>query len=161
MSENDANGTATGTTPAAPTTPPEGGMFTQADVDRIVGERIARERQKFADYDDLKAAAAQASEFQGQYEDLVGKVSTTENDLWRERAARRHGLDDELMGFLVGEDADELDARAKTLAEKLNAATPPPTRPGPRPDPSQGKGGDIPLNGDPILDSLKSKLGIP
>ena len=32
--------------------------FTQADLDRIVSERLQRERAKFADYDDLKAKAA-------------------------------------------------------------------------------------------------------
>jgi len=34
-----------------------GKTFTQADLDRIVGERLAREREKYADYDQLKAAS--------------------------------------------------------------------------------------------------------
>ena len=33
--------------------------FTQADLDRIVNERLARERSKFADYDKIKADAAE------------------------------------------------------------------------------------------------------
>ena len=33
--------------------------FTQADLDRIVGERLTREREKFKDYDDLKNKAAE------------------------------------------------------------------------------------------------------
>ncbi len=33
--------------------------FTQADLDRIVEDRLARERQKYTDYDKLKAAAAE------------------------------------------------------------------------------------------------------
>lgn len=159
MSENDANGTANGTTPAAPAPPPAGGMFTQADVDRIVGERLAREREKFADYDDLKAAAGKATEFQSQYEELLGKHSQAENTLRLERAARRYGLDDELLGFLSGETDEEVEAKAKTLAAKLNTA--PAERPGPRPDPTQGQGADMALNGDPLLASLKSTLGIP
>ena len=28
--------------------------FTQADIDRIVADRLSRERSKFSDYDDLK-----------------------------------------------------------------------------------------------------------
>lgn len=32
--------------------------FTQAEVDTIVGDRLKRDRQKYADYDDLKAKAA-------------------------------------------------------------------------------------------------------
>ncbi len=32
--------------------------FTQAELDAIVGDRLKRDRQKYADYDDLKAKAA-------------------------------------------------------------------------------------------------------
>ncbi|MFT3971703.1 MAG: hypothetical protein QM695_15865 [Micropruina sp.] len=45
--------------PAAPAfTPPA----TQADLDRIIGERVARERAKYGDYGDLKAKAAKFDE---------------------------------------------------------------------------------------------------
>lgn len=43
------------TTPAA--TPASEKTFTQADLDKIVKERLQREREKHADYDQLKAAA--------------------------------------------------------------------------------------------------------
>lgn len=42
--------------------PPAGGggqTFTQADLERILGERLAREREKFKDYEDLKKKAAE------------------------------------------------------------------------------------------------------
>lgn len=46
--------------------PPEGDAYTapasQADLDKIVEQRLARERQKFVDYDDLKAKAAKFDE---------------------------------------------------------------------------------------------------
>lgn len=43
------------TEPAEPKEPAEPAKtFTQDELDRIVAERIARERKKFADYDDLK-----------------------------------------------------------------------------------------------------------
>ena len=38
--------------------------FTQAQFDRLVGERVARERQKYGDYDDLKAKAAKLAELE-------------------------------------------------------------------------------------------------
>lgn len=38
--------------------------FTQADIDRIVAERLTRERSKFADYDDLKSKAAKLTELE-------------------------------------------------------------------------------------------------
>lgn len=38
--------------------------LTQADVDRIVKDRVARERSKFADYDDLKSKASKLDEIE-------------------------------------------------------------------------------------------------
>lgn len=39
---------------------PEGGKtFTQAELDEIIGKRLARQKADFADYDDLKAAKAE------------------------------------------------------------------------------------------------------
>lgn len=37
-------------------------MFTQAEVNAIVADRLTRERAKYADYDNLKAKAAQVDE---------------------------------------------------------------------------------------------------
>ena len=44
--------------------------FTQADVDRIVRERIKRERERYADYDDLKVKAEGAKSVEQQLEEL-------------------------------------------------------------------------------------------
>jgi len=38
--------------------------FTQADIDRIIADRLTRERQKFADYDDLKKAQIELKKLQ-------------------------------------------------------------------------------------------------
>ena len=55
---------ATETTKGAENTPVEAEKkFTQADIDRVVQDRLARERQRYSDYDDLKAKVdAQKSE---------------------------------------------------------------------------------------------------
>ncbi|MFE2912826.1 capsid assembly scaffolding protein Gp46 family protein [Kitasatospora indigofera] len=141
---------------AKPAEPPAGtgGTFSQADLDRIVADRLTRERAKFADYDDLKAKAAQLdkatedqkSEFQKERERAdaaAGAAANLERELWRERAARQHGLSDDLVEFLSGDTAEQVQERAKTLAEKLAAAAPA-AQTGPRrpaPDRSQGQGG--------------------
>jgi hypothetical protein len=39
-------------------------LLTQADVDRIVKERLAREKAKFADYEELKAASLKLAEIE-------------------------------------------------------------------------------------------------
>ncbi|WP_280246162.1 hypothetical protein [Nocardia abscessus] len=51
---------------AAPTSEqkPAEKTLTQSEVDRIVAERVAREKQKFADYDDLKAAATRLKDIE-------------------------------------------------------------------------------------------------
>ncbi len=42
----------------------ENKSFSQAEVDAIVGERLARERAKYPDYDDLKSKAAEYDKLQ-------------------------------------------------------------------------------------------------
>lgn len=73
-----------------------GGEFrpitSQADLDRIIGERIARERGKYADYDDLKAKAQKWE--QAEQESLT--------ELERERKAREQ-LEAELAKYKTKE----------------------------------------------------------
>ena len=52
---NDASTITTGTLPKT---------FTQDEVDRIVGDRLSRERAKYPDYEDLKAKAAKLDEME-------------------------------------------------------------------------------------------------
>lgn len=69
--------TATGQTPAPGSTPAQtpanggtdaGRTFTQDELEKIIGERLTREREKltgkFADYDDLKAAKKKLDEYE-------------------------------------------------------------------------------------------------
>ena len=44
--------------------PETGHVFSQEQVDRIVGERVKRERDKYDDYDDLKGAAAKLAQLE-------------------------------------------------------------------------------------------------
>lgn len=75
----------------------------------------------------------------------------------RARVAISKGLPADLMEFLTAEDEDELAAQAERLMARL--ASPDPAVP--RADADQGaRPGPLALNGDPLLDSLKTKLGI-
>lgn len=63
--------------PQAPVTPPAGAepqkaepTFTQADLDRIVQERLSRDRAKFADYEDLRRKAADYEKQQEQLKQM-------------------------------------------------------------------------------------------
>lgn len=107
--------------------------FTQADLDRIVSERLGRERSKYGDYDALKAQAdeltklkdAQASDAEKATKqaakDAEAKVrGELEPRMLRLEAALTHGLPEEIgkrvlsaAKRLVGGTQEELEADAK------------------------------------------------
>jgi hypothetical protein len=73
----------------------------------------------------------------------------------RSKVAIDKGVPADLVEFLTGDTEGDIAAKADLLLARLNT-------PGtPKPDPSQGaKGGATALNGDPLLDTLKNKLGL-
>ncbi len=107
-----------------------GKTFTQAQLDKIVEERLARERHKYADYDDLKQAAARLAELEDEKksdeqklldrveaaerraEQAEQAVKTAERDALRARVAAKHGLSDAQAKRLEGETVEELEADA-------------------------------------------------
>lgn len=101
-----------------------------------VRAELADVRARLREYEDRDKTEAQR--LQEATEDALGRAARAEHELWRERAARRHGLDDELVGYLHGETEDELDTAAKTLAAKITAGAEQRRR-GPRPDPTRGR----------------------
>lgn len=97
--------------------------FTQADVDRIVAERLKREREttkaKYADYDDLKAKAGQAQTAEEKIAELQQQVAATQREALRRRVQAAHGISDEDADlFLTGTDEETLTAQAKRLADR-------------------------------------------
>jgi membrane protein involved in colicin uptake len=103
--------------PAPVADPPK--TFTQADLDRITGQRIADERKKFADYETLKERAKKAEEHEAELTRLreeaetKGKSADEQARIAAERAARK--IDAERA-----ESATKLAAaeQAKEVAEK-------------------------------------------
>lgn len=131
--------------------------FTQAELEAIIGDRLARERAKYGDYDDLKSKASELDKIreaektdleklQGAHEETLGKLARVEHDLRITRAAARHGLSEEAAAFLHGETDEEVEEAAKKLAALTNPAgnAGGGTNDGGanhrRPDPSQGQG---------------------
>ena len=64
---------------------PEQRMLTQQDVDRIVSERLARQKAQYADYDDLKAKAAKLQEFEEAQKTELQKAQERLDKIERER----------------------------------------------------------------------------
>ena len=105
---------------------------TQADLDRIIQDRVARERAKYADYDDLKATAGQVETFQSRISELettngelVGKVELFETE--KERAtlvsdiAKTTGVP---VSALRGNTREEPESHAAELAALLKPSGP-------------------------------------
>jgi hypothetical protein len=97
--------------------------FTQADVDRIVTERLKREREatkaKYADYDDLKAKAEGAKTAEDRISELEKSIESANREAMRRRVQAAHGISDEDADlFLTGTDEESLTAQAKRLADR-------------------------------------------
>lgn len=133
MAEGNASTDAgsTGTTDAG-----NGGTdktFTQADLDRIVGERIGRERAKYegVDLDDLKSKAQKLAELEASQQTEAQKL-TAERDTYktnaeqaaaenlRLRVAAEKKLPVELMDRLRGGTEAEMKADADKLLELVS-----------------------------------------
>jgi len=97
----------------------ENPLVPQADVDRIVKERVARERAKYSDYDELKAKAAGSQTLEERLASLEGELTTAKATALRSDIAAKHGLSAEDRDlFLTGTDESTLNAQAQRLAER-------------------------------------------
>lgn len=136
------------TAPEKQWTPPA----SQADLDRIIADRLARERQKYADYSELKEKATQfdaaqeaaKSEAQKQAEALQAAQSELEKyrlreqvSAWAKEVAEATGVP---ADALRGSSKEELEAHAEQLkALGVGQAAPP----APNPVPTIGQEPDI------------------
>lgn len=119
--------------------------FTQADLDRILGERLAKEKQRTeaaaqkAREEAERKAAEEQGKFQelyqgtlAQLEKLAAEKRALEAAAMRREVAAKVNLPAALVDRLQGETADELEADAKALlaalpkpaAPNINAGSP-------------------------------------
>lgn len=90
-------------------------ITTQEDLDKVIGARLAREREKYADYDDLKAAASKLADAEARLAQIDAQAAL---DKIRDDVAKEAGVPVEL---LRGSNKDELAAHASAIAEVLKA----------------------------------------
>ena len=105
---------------------PQETTFSQADVERIVKERLAQQaKNKFGDYDDLKTKAGNALTLEQRVADMEAEANTAKAEALRSRVAAEFGVstkkgpkgepsDADL--FLTGADESTLTAQAQRLA---------------------------------------------
>lgn len=114
-----------------PSTPDDSGRrprsYSEEDVNRIVKERLARERAKHADYDDVKRRAGEADTLQSELEkskaeteELRTKVEHAEHErkltAIRSTVAAKYGITDPTV-LAVGDDEEQIDAYAQKLMQ--------------------------------------------
>lgn len=104
-------------------------ITSQDDLNRVIDERLKRERAKYADYKDLKAKAAKADEYEAANQteaekaakrlaELEAELNSTRAESLRLRIATEHGITDtdDIDLFLTGTDEETLTKQAKRLA---------------------------------------------
>ena len=103
-------------------------ITSQEQLDKILSKRLERERAKYADYEELKKAAAEAADSRSEVEKLNDRLKELELERHQSaleaakaRAASEYGVPADL---LVGDDADAIEAHAKRLAEYVAAQAP-------------------------------------
>lgn len=106
----------------APTEPEK--KFTQADLDRVVADRLTRERAKFADYDELKQQASAAAgsksqldKIQDQLDKAEKRAEKAEGLALRSSVAAELGLSEARARRLTGATRDELLADGRQMIE--------------------------------------------
>lgn len=116
---------------------------TQEELNRVIAERIARERNKaendmnelrlkYADYDEIKSGhellksriaelEANTTALNQQIESANGKVAKYERESVKIKVAEANGLDYKFASYLQGETDEELTESAKFLAEHIKS----------------------------------------
>lgn len=102
-----------------PTGDPKPETFTQADVDRIVAERLKREREatktKYADYDDLKAKAGEATTLEERIAAM--ELRAKEAEIAALRAQYAADVPEKLRPLLTGTTDEDLKAQRDLIVE--------------------------------------------
>lgn len=128
--------------PVEPPTPeaPKGDfkvIDSQEDLDRIINQRLAREKSKYADYDDLKQKADQLAaierdkmtaeeqlqaahkEAQTEIESLKAELAKRDFEKLRSDVAAAKGVPPHLAARLRGESQEELESDADELLQAI------------------------------------------
>lgn len=99
--------------------------FTQAELDKIVQERLARDRARYADYDELKAKAEEFGKFEETKNELQRKTAELQTELdgmkkqesirlMREKVAKETNIP---ANLLTGETEDECKMQAQNILD--------------------------------------------
>lgn len=83
--------------------------FTQADIDRIVTERLSRQQKQFADYDELKD---KASKYDSMASELAELKASNQLADWKSQVSKELGVP---IDLLRGATLEEIQAHGESL----------------------------------------------
>jgi hypothetical protein len=140
---------------------------TQAELNEIVEKRLARERAKYSDYNDVKARAAKFDELEEEKKSELDKLTSkatkaeqraiaAEQALLKSEVAREKGVP---VKLLTGSTKEELEAAADELIA-FRGEQKTEEEPGATSSALGDSGKPLPLNGDPLENALRSRLNI-
>jgi len=133
------------------TTPDAGGEFepitSQEELDRRIAKRLERERNKYSDYDELQAKAAQFDELQEanktEQQKLTERAEKAERDaeaaqleILRFKIAAESGITENVDLILTASDEETMRKQADLWTAREQDAAQPRS---PKPDPNQGR----------------------
>jgi len=99
--------------------------FSQEDVNRIVQERLQREREKYSDYDELKTAAERAQELEAEKQTLAERVAEFEAKEEQSKLVAQVADDAGVPAdALRGNTQEELEAHAEVLKSLMKTTGP-------------------------------------
>lgn len=122
-------------------------ITSQEQLNALLGDRLARERAKFADYDELKAKATKFDEAEAKNKSELEKATEANTKLQaqlqqlqlenlRHEVVAAKGLDPAAAKHLIGANREELEQSADELAQLIGAKQ----RRTPEPIPHSGAG---------------------
>lgn len=142
-------------------------------VEALQAELEQFRQASMSDHEKALAKAAQEAEARGRAEALGAVGQRLVRAEFRAQAAGAIPdldgvLDDLNLAKFVGQDGEPDTKAIEAAVKRLTPPAPPPAEPpattaapAPRPDLTQGSRLTTPLNGDPLLAAVKTKLGIP
>ena len=117
---------------------------TQEELDAVIKSRLSREREKYADYDDLKKQLADFKDKETTYQNTINDLKTSETELTsqvdslngdltqtrlqtaKQRIATEYGLPLDLAERLQGDNEEGFKADAERLASYFTPKQPTP-----------------------------------
>jgi hypothetical protein len=125
----------------------------ERDARKAAEKANAELNARLKEFEDSKLSDLERA--QKEAADNAAELSRLRSENVRNKVAIDKGVPADLVEFLTGDTEGDIAAKADLLLARLNT-------PGtPKPDPSQGAKGDATaLNGDPLLSTIKNKLGL-